>query len=71
MYVLDQILKHSKIKWDKIRNGIIREEIRPKLVISKIWKKQLQWYGYIIRNEIKQSNEKGTWDKNEKKKEKR
>jgi hypothetical protein len=39
----------GKTKWDRVRNVTIREELKQKPLVEQIKKRELQWYGHVIR----------------------
>ena len=40
----------GKTKWDRVRNVTIREELKQKPLVEQIKKKrELQWYGHVMR----------------------
>jgi hypothetical protein len=39
----------GKTKWDRVRQVTIREELKQKPLVEQIKKKELQWYGHVMR----------------------
>ncbi|KAI4461171.1 reverse transcriptase (rna-dependent dna polymerase) [Holotrichia oblita] len=60
----------GKTKWDKIRNEQIRHKVNQEVITAKIEKKQLQWYGHMVRMEeetlVKKVVEAGNMDRRRK-----
>ena len=39
----------GKTKQDRIRNDKIREELKQRPVEEKVYKRQLKWFGHVVR----------------------